>query len=395
MKNTTVLISVFLLVTVSAGAQAVIKTMKRLPDTGQQLSYTNTFGEDADFSIHLPVYKVNGDGTVTDTVTGLMWQQTDGGEMRWEEAITFCDTLTLGNYTNWRLPDCHELFSILNEDALNPAIDTNYFQRTSAEYWWSSEVQANDSSKIWVTNAGGGVGNHPKNETLSAGGTKRFHVRAVRDQSAPTALNNQFTNHVDGTVIDSLTGLIWQSIPAADSLNWEDALHYADTLQLGNFQDWRLPNIKELQSLNDESRINPSLNTSYFPLSTSVKYWSSTSLRNQPNRAWFLDTHFGITSYADKNSKQMVLCVRNNSLPNSIIDEKAISALFYPNPFNTTIQYSESLNGATFSIIDVLGKTVVTGNFEGALDLQDLPKGIYQIIVQNALFPIHRMLLKQ
>ena len=59
----------------------------RLPDTGQTTTYTTTSGEDADFIINPPSFTLNGDGPVTDNNTGLMWQQTDGGEMTWEQAI--------------------------------------------------------------------------------------------------------------------------------------------------------------------------------------------------------------------------------------------------------------------------------------------------------------------
>ena len=130
----------------------------RLPDTGQTTSYTTTFGEDADYNFNMPAFILSGNGTVIDTITSLMWQQTDGGEMTIENAALYCDTLTLGGYTDWRLPNCHELFSILNHDKVNPAIDINYFTHTLAEYWWSSQRQANDTTKVWVTNAGGGVG---------------------------------------------------------------------------------------------------------------------------------------------------------------------------------------------------------------------------------------------
>ena len=190
-KLSLAIISVF--ITLIINAQAVNKTMKRLPGTGQTTSYTNTFGEDADYNFNPPFYRLNGNGTITDTVTELMWQKTDGGEMTIENATIYCDTLTLGGYTDWRLPNCHELFSILNHDKTNPAINTTYFTLTAAEYWWSSQKQVNDATKVWCTNAGGGVGNHPKLETISAGGTKRFHVRAVRDITSPPLLPNHYT----------------------------------------------------------------------------------------------------------------------------------------------------------------------------------------------------------
>ncbi|MFZ4621617.1 MAG: DUF1566 domain-containing protein, partial [Bacteroidota bacterium] len=154
----------------SAAASPVV--IKKLPDTGQVTSYTSTYGEDADYSINIPSFTANGNGTVTDNTTGLMWQQTDGGEMTIEKASTYCDTLTLGGYTDWRLPTGLESFSILNHDKLNPAMDVTYFPKTIAEYWWTSERRADDATKAWATNAGGGIGAHPKSETISAGGTK-------------------------------------------------------------------------------------------------------------------------------------------------------------------------------------------------------------------------------
>jgi Protein of unknown function (DUF1566) len=85
-------------------AQSVLQTMKRLPDSGQKTSYSMTFGEDHDYTINAPYYVNNGNGTTTDTMTGLMWQKVDGGEMTVEAAATYCTALNLGGYTNWRLP---------------------------------------------------------------------------------------------------------------------------------------------------------------------------------------------------------------------------------------------------------------------------------------------------
>ena len=88
------------------------KTTVTLPDTGQATSYTSTSGEDADFTINSPSFTDNGDGTVTDNVTGLIWQKTDGGEMTFEKASTYCKSLNLSGTNDWRLPTSHELFDI-------------------------------------------------------------------------------------------------------------------------------------------------------------------------------------------------------------------------------------------------------------------------------------------
>jgi hypothetical protein len=185
-------------------ATAQTKTMKRLPDTGQTQSFTNTFGEDSDYLLNSPFFIVNGDGTVTDTVTGLMWQQADGGEMTIESAETYCSGLTLAGYDDWQLPTAQEAFSILNHGTGNPALDAGIFTNTGAEYWWTSERQVGNISKVWVTNAGGGIGNHLKTETVSAGGIKKIHARAVRYTQPPIPVPQQFT--ISGaTVTDEIT----------------------------------------------------------------------------------------------------------------------------------------------------------------------------------------------
>lgn len=188
----------------------------------------------------------------------------------------------------------------------------------SADYWWTNTKQANDSTKIWCTNSGGGVGNKPKTETISAGGTKQYHVRAVRDITSPETVASHYTNNGNNTTTDNLTRLIWQRIPHTDSLNWENALTYADTMTLGGYIDWRLPNIKELQSLNDEKLYTPSIDTSYFKITNNKKYWSSTTLKNASGtQAWFLNSQYGITSYDDKTRRNLVLCVRGTSFVSS------------------------------------------------------------------------------
>jgi len=69
----------------------------------------------------------NGNGSVTDNNTGLMWQQGEGGQMMWEDAITYCEGLSLAGFTDWRLPNKNELNSIIDYEKRLPAIDTNFF----------------------------------------------------------------------------------------------------------------------------------------------------------------------------------------------------------------------------------------------------------------------------
>ncbi|MDD3320240.1 MAG: DUF1566 domain-containing protein [Paludibacter sp.] len=283
----------------------------KLPDTGQVVSYTSTLGEDTDSKINPMSFTDNGNGTVTDNNTQLMWQKTDGGEMTYENAVNYVETSTLAGFTDWRLPTAQELFSIHHFDTNNPALNTTYFTKTLAEYWWSSEKQAENATHIWATNAGGGIGNHLKTETISAGGTKNFNVRAVRNTITTIFTVEHFIDKGDGTIKDNFTGLTWQKLSSTTPMTWDVALAYAKTVTIGGKSDWRLPNIKELQSLNDVSRIKPSFNKTFFPnIVTSAFYWSSTSQYKTTTIAWDLNTDYGVVTYNDKSQNEYVILVR-------------------------------------------------------------------------------------
>ena len=91
----------------------------------------------------------NGDGTVTDNNTGLMWQQGEGGYKTWEDAITYCEDLSLAGYTDWRLPNKNELNSMIDYELYNPAIDKNFFPDVNNSSYWSSTTDAGNLSYAW------------------------------------------------------------------------------------------------------------------------------------------------------------------------------------------------------------------------------------------------------
>lgn len=373
-------VSGFLLFLSGVGAFAqVSKTMLRLPDTGQTQQFTATVGEDADYLINAPSFIVHNNGAVTDSITGLMWQQVDGGEMTYEQALTYAEDLSLGGYSDWRLPTAQEAFSILNHSKPNPALDGTVFPGSGAGYWWTSEKQTGSSTKVWVTNAGGGIGNHAKSETISAGGTKKFHVRAVRDASLPPLVPVQFLA-TDSVVADQLTGLEWQRFVLSDTMNWEAALNFAETLVIEGKADWRLPNIKELQSINDETISQPSVSGIYFKGIGIGKYWSSTSLPNQPDKAWYLDTRFGITTYDAKTVNNHLLCVRGQSgstVKTTDAYESKAEVHVFPNPFKDRIRLVNASESGDYALINAYGQVVYMGTNIEAADLSGISAGVY------------------
>ena len=95
-------------------------------DTGQTKCYDNSrtvscpqpgqafYGQDARYQGKQPAYQDNGDGTVTDLNTGLMWQKGTGEKMTWEEAALGAESFNLAGYTDWRMSSIKELYSLIN-----------------------------------------------------------------------------------------------------------------------------------------------------------------------------------------------------------------------------------------------------------------------------------------
>ena len=233
-----------------------------------------------------------------------------------------------------------------------------------------------------------GLQDKPKSETISAGGTFKYHVRAVRDISAPTIIANHFTDNGNGTITDNVTQLIWQKIPNTTAQTWENALAYAENLSLASATDWRLPNIKELQSLNDESVTNPSVSTTFFPTIGVHNYWSATSLPNQTTKAWYWNTQFGITTYDTKTNSNYKLCVRGNpaTLGLNSIDLKS-KIKVYPNPFSSKIRIENANENETYQLYNEIGQNVFTGKNIENQDFSSLPKGNYFLQINGQTNP--------
>ncbi len=116
----------------------------------------------------------NGDGTVTDFDTGLIWQQADDNNARnWDAANTYCSSLSLADNANWRLPKRKALQSIVDYRISAPAIDKRKFPNTDASYYWSASSNASFGAFAWrVDFYDGDVNAYFK--------TDSYYVRCVR-----------------------------------------------------------------------------------------------------------------------------------------------------------------------------------------------------------------------
>jgi hypothetical protein len=140
-------------------------------------------GQDALYQAGLEhSYRDNGDGTVTDTVTGLTWEQVPSPSlMTWREALQYCHDLTLGGQPDWRLPNINELHTLVLYDRvwptamIDPIFDATvpFSEDWPAWRYWSSSSFMWNTSKAWnVYFSNGQVMIDPK--------TTRYRVRAVR-----------------------------------------------------------------------------------------------------------------------------------------------------------------------------------------------------------------------
>ena len=103
-----------------------------------------------------PSYTDNGNGTVTDNNTRLMWAKdgssvgcNGGNHAQWSEAVAFCQNLTFAGYSDWRLPSRKELASILDTEQENLSINTSYSPNTHAAQYWTSTKSSPDSNYAW------------------------------------------------------------------------------------------------------------------------------------------------------------------------------------------------------------------------------------------------------
>jgi hypothetical protein len=328
-------------ITVNAGPAA-----GSLPDTGQVTSHTETFGEDSDYIINPPAYtKLDASGKVLDAcatewamvrdnVTGLIWEvKTDDGSIHdkddkydWEKDqagdldayIDFIDKLNsgeFGGYNDWRLPTVKELTLLVNRDN-SPTINTAYFPNTEPSLYWSSTTNAGNINRAWGVHFlyGYSYGAGEPNDKSTS-----YHVCATRGEKVA---NDFEDNEKDMVVIDWSTKLMWQKLEVTDddgevrAMTWEEALKYCETLDLAGYDDWRLPNVNELQSIVDHEKTGPAIDTTFFEHTPDAIYWSSTTYDLDPQYAWCVrfqgDGHVyqfdKSNSHHDKGAT--VMCVR-------------------------------------------------------------------------------------
>jgi hypothetical protein len=319
-----------------------------LAASGQGVSYAA--GDDA--ALHAGVswptvrFVDNQDGTVTDNLTGLIWLKDAGclSPNPWAQALGAVNQLASGacgltdgsTAGQWRMPNMWELESLIDESASNPAVSAGSpFSNVNGIYWTSTSyyggitgspiawairmsdgryindgttnVKQNGSLGVWaVRGSGGGA------VQLQATGLYMPFI-AGDDGTVQAGVPLTFPrmrDNSDGTVTDTMTGLVW--LQQANCINdtWAGAL--ADISALASGQcgltdgstagSWRMPNRKEMESIADRAQNNQSefFDTNWISANSSISsmnavfsnfiqqqyYWTSTTNASDVSEAW-------------------------------------------------------------------------------------------------------------
>ena len=308
-------------------------SVTNIPKTGQTMIYASGDDGNIQAGVEWPAQRFtdNGDGTVTDSLTGLMWLK-DGGCMKakWQSAITAVAGLNnhqvqnncagyTGNYSDWRLPTVNELKSLVNYGAADSAqwLNSEGFVNMQSTYYWSATSYLGTATKAWMITLINGV------EKIGSSNTGYIlPVRIVASDTLPKAgqavIYNpadqayiqekiewptpRYTDNGDGTVTDSLTGLMWLKDGGCLKKSWNDSLNiivdfntspqrYACSGYSANYDDWRMPNVKELESMINYEVSDAAgwLNSAGFTNVKYSSYWSSTTSQKSAAQAWMMN----------------------------------------------------------------------------------------------------------
>jgi hypothetical protein len=120
---------------------------------------------------------------------------------------------------------------------------------------------------------------------------------------------------IAGTVVDRVTGLMWQRAVEPGNLPFYDAIGKCDRLTLGGYKDWHLPSRIELVSILDLAEIQPSIDPEAFPGTPSEWFWSSSVAGDSPTAAWYVYFYFGYAKTDEQRTHFRVRCVRTEKPP--------------------------------------------------------------------------------
>ena len=268
-----------------------------------------------------------------DNVTGLVWQanpQTNNANFNtYANLQAYVDQVNqsapCGN-TNWRLPSTNELASLVDFSlASGVAADATGFPLMLANRYWTADMRAGSSTDAWFVDFGnqGAMGydlmTPPASNAymsyqviLVSGGS----VAAAAVTPPCSAADANYTDNGDGTVTDQTNQLMWKqcaegaqgagcpgskiAFSSVAQISTQVTTVNADSANTGlGYNDWRVPTVRELNSLVNRSCIGATINTVAFPNTDAISHVSATVYAPAPTLLWAVDFSSGIASPVD------------------------------------------------------------------------------------------------
>ncbi|MBU0968308.1 MAG: DUF1566 domain-containing protein, partial [Proteobacteria bacterium] len=323
-----------------------------LPRTGQRTCYDDkgtavdqsATGQDGDLQAGAvwpdPRFTDNGDGTITDRLTGLMWLQ-DGsclGRLSWQGAMDIAggggDDVTrldscrgLAAYKDWVLPEIGQLEVLFDAEEVSAGgwLNRHRFKNVQSAAYWSRTTGPNPY-RAWVFHFDSGevrlAGKIDLNFSLLVRQPAAQEGEEAASPTDGTAVAVRLVDNGDGTVTDQAAGLMWLKDGAClGSVSWQEGLQAIDDFNRdpakydcqglkARYQDWSLPNRHELRSLIDHRRDLPALPADSPFIDPLSHYWTSTTAAARPVAAFGLMLGSGELFAVEKEKVQGLWPVR-------------------------------------------------------------------------------------
>jgi hypothetical protein len=272
---------------------------------GQQISCAGT-GQDASYTTLAPSYSDNGDETITDLNTALMWTQAVYGVgLTFDEVLDEASTFSLAGYEDWRVPTIKELYTLSHFNGKTgtsieeniPFIDESIFEVRygtvrfiDGQLWSSNQYTGtifgnpNQKCNFGYNSIDGRIKCYQQTATTLYARYVRGNENVGTNDFSASSVNSDI-------IVDAATGLEWMRTDNSVGLEWDNALGYCNDLTLGSYDDWKLPDAHELQSIVDYSR---SPDTTNSPAIDAI--FESTQITNEAGDAdfgwyWTSTTH--------------------------------------------------------------------------------------------------------
>ena len=333
----------------------------------------------------------NNDLIVKDTATDLIWQYEYVSDKTWKEALDYCENLEYAGYDDWRLPNKNELVSL---EYARDTFGMTFPNMPEQNFWTSTSADAYITSDSSIKRIKAFSVDFRNNYLDHVTKTSKNYVRCVRYPTTPapdekpaaekavtignicTGINKCYklptfedatqnylfeVNEIpcddkeaegqdaqyaakgvclpqsftvdssEKTVTDNNTGLQWQREVPNKLYDWKNALNYCKDLDLGGYDDWRLPGPQELLSIVNNGKTEFMIDEKYFSYiadnseeDNKYSFWTSSVYDYSDEHAWFINFSYGSQNASNKTNEYRVRCVRGKKMPVSSLKTSVV-----------------------------------------------------------------------